>query len=68
VEVPVKLERLRITDRPRVGEICIARLLFRSQSPRESVYDLGLFGDDGRPILAVDGVHLAVMRAERGRG
>jgi len=67
VEVPVKFERLRITDRPRSGENCIARLLFRSSDVRESVYDLVLFGDDGRAILALDGLHLAVMGTERGR-
>ena len=67
VEVPVKFERLRITGKPRSGETCIARLLFRSSDVRESVYDLVLFGDNGRAILALDGLHLAVMGAERGR-
>ncbi len=67
VEVPVKFERLRITGHPRSGEICIARLLFRSNDVRESVYDLVLFGGDGRAILALDGLHLAVMGAEKGR-
>jgi acyl carrier protein len=67
VEVPVKFERLRITGRPRSGETCITRLLFRSHDVLESVYDLVLFGDDGRAILAIDGLHLAVMGAERGR-
>jgi acyl transferase domain-containing protein len=68
VEVPVKFERLRITDKPRTSETCIARLLFRSNDVRESVYDLVLFGDNGRAILALDGLHLAVMGAEKGRG
>jgi uncharacterized metal-binding protein len=68
VEVPVKFERLRITGRPRSGETCIARLLFRSNDVRESIYDLVLFGDDGRAILALDGLHLAIMGAEKGRG
>jgi NAD(P)-dependent dehydrogenase (short-subunit alcohol dehydrogenase family) len=68
VEVPVKFERLRITGRPRSGETCIARLVFRSNDVRESVYDLVLFGDDGRAILALDGLHLAIMGAEKGRG
>ncbi|MFM7033886.1 MAG: beta-ketoacyl synthase N-terminal-like domain-containing protein [Planctomycetia bacterium] len=65
VEVPVGFERLRITDRPRSGETCITRLLFRSNDPRESLYDLVLFGEDGRAILALDGLHLAVTAAER---
>ena len=68
VEVPVKFERLRITGRPRSGETCIARIVFRSNDVRESVYDLVLFGDDGRAILALDGLHLAIMGAEKGRG
>jgi hypothetical protein len=66
VEVPVKFERLRITSRPRSGEACIARLLFRGNDPRESIYDIVLFGDDGRALLAINGLHLAVMAAERG--
>ena len=42
--------------------------MFRSNDVRESVYDLVLFGDDGRAILALDGLHLAIMGAEKGRG
>jgi hypothetical protein len=60
-------ERLRITGSPRAGETCITRLVFRANDERESVYDLVLFGSDGRAILALDGLHLAVMSAERGR-
>jgi len=67
VEVPVAFERLRIMSPPRGGEKCVARLHFRSQDSRESVYDLVLFGDDGRAVLALDGLHLAVIAAERSR-
>lgn len=67
VEVPVRFERLRITGSPQAGETCITRLLFRANDERESVYDLVLFGADGRAILALEGLHLAVMAAERGR-
>jgi acyl transferase domain-containing protein/acyl carrier protein len=67
VEVPVAFERLRMMAPPRGGEKCIARMLFRSQDTRESIYDLVLFGDDGRVILALDGLHLAVIAAERSR-
>jgi hypothetical protein len=63
----VAFERLRIMSPPRGGEKCVARLLFRSQDSRESIYDLVLFGDDGRAVLALDGLHLAVMAAERSR-
>jgi hypothetical protein len=42
-------------------------VFFRSQDARESIYDLVLFGDDARVILALDGLHLAVMTAERSR-
>jgi hypothetical protein len=65
VEIPVKFERLRIAARPTPGEACTARMLFRSQDPRETVYDLVVAGADGRPILALDGLHLAVMAGER---
>jgi NAD(P)-dependent dehydrogenase (short-subunit alcohol dehydrogenase family)/acyl carrier protein len=67
VEVPVAFERLRIVSPPRAGEKCITRVFFRSQDARESIYDLVLFGDDARVILALDGLHLAVMAAERSR-
>jgi hypothetical protein len=67
VEVPLAFERLRIMSPPRGGEKCIARMLFRSQNARESIYEVVLFGDDGRVILVLDGLHLAVMAAERSR-
>ncbi len=67
VEVPVQFERLRVASPARGGEKCTARLFFRSQDARETVYDVVLFGDDGRVILAVDGLHLAVIGGERGR-
>lgn len=68
VEVPVRFERLRIAAAARVGEQCTLRLLFRASDPSESLYDFVLFGADGRPLLALDGLHLAVTAAEqRGR-
>ena len=67
VEVPVSFERLRVAAQPRGGEKCTARMLFRSQDARESVYDLVLFGDDDRAILAIDGLHLMVMGSDRSR-
>ncbi|NCY03062.1 MAG: KR domain-containing protein, partial [Planctomycetia bacterium] len=39
VEIPVQFERLRVASQPRGGEKCIARLFFRSQDARETVYD-----------------------------
>ncbi len=65
VEIPVRFERLRLATTPKSGEKCTARLFFSSQDARESVYDLVLFGSDGRAILAIDGLHLAVMGPER---
>jgi acyl transferase domain-containing protein len=65
VEVPVRFDRLRIEGAARSGESCTVRMLYRSHDARESIYDLVLFGDDGRAILALDGLHLAVMSGER---
>jgi len=65
VEIPVRFDRLRIAERPQPGEACFARMLFRSQDIRETVYDIVVAGADGRPLLALDGLHLAVMVAER---
>ena len=67
VEVPVAFERLRIMSPPRSGEKCTVRLFFQSQDQRESVYDFVLFGDDGRAILALDGLHLVVAGPDRSR-
>jgi uncharacterized metal-binding protein len=65
VEVPVRFDRLRTVAQPRSGESCTVRMQFRSQDQRKSVYDLVLFGADGRAVLALDGLHLAVMGPER---
>ena len=65
VEVPLRFQRLRMASQPRTGEKCTVRLFFRSQDQRESVYDFVLYGDDGRAILALDGLHLAVAGPDR---
>jgi hypothetical protein len=65
VEIPVRFDRLRIAALPQPGEACFARMLFRAQDIRETVYDIVVAGADGRPLLALDGLHLAVMAAER---
>ena len=67
VEVPLAFERLRIVSHPRSGEKCTVRLFFQSQDQRESIYDFVLFGDGGRVILALDGLHLAVAGPDRSR-
>ena len=66
VEVPLQFESLRIAAQPAAGEKCMMRLFFRSQDARETVYDFILYGADGRPLIAIDGLHLAV-RSERSR-
>ena len=60
VEVPLRFERLRIVSEPSAGEKCTLRLFYCSHDHSESVYNFVLYGADGRPILAVDGLHLAV--------
>jgi hypothetical protein len=65
VEVPVRFERLRVVGRAATGEKCIVRLFFRSQDPQKTIYDFVIFGADGRPLVAVDGLHLAVLSPER---
>jgi hypothetical protein len=67
VEIPVRFERLRIVDAARPGETCTVRLLFREQDPQRTVYDFVIYGADGRAILALDGLHLAVLSTERSR-
>ena len=66
VEVPLGWERLQLAAQPRAREICTARLWFRDQDPEYSRYDLTLAGDDGRLLLAIDGLRLAVLPTPRG--
>ncbi len=67
VEIPVRFDRLRVVDRAAAGEACQVRLFFRSQDAQMTVYDLVIFGADSRPIVAIDGLHLAVLSADRSR-
>ena len=34
-------------------------MFYRSHDEKESIYDFTLYGSDSRPILALDGLHLA---------
>jgi NAD(P)-dependent dehydrogenase (short-subunit alcohol dehydrogenase family) len=65
VEIPVRFDRLRIAAAPSAGEACTSRMLFREQTARETIYDVLVAGEGGRPILALEGLHLAVMAGER---
>jgi len=67
VEIPVRFDRLRIVGRATAAEKCTVRLFFRSQDPQKTVYDFVIFGADGRALVAVDGLHLAVLSSERSR-
>ena len=59
VEVPLRFERLRFADTARENEKCTVRMYYRSHDEQESIYDFILYGSDNRPILALDGLHLA---------
>ena len=59
VEVPLRFERLRFADTARENEKCTVRMFYRSHDEKESIYDFTLYGSDSRPILALDGLHLA---------
>ncbi|MEE2797135.1 MAG: SDR family NAD(P)-dependent oxidoreductase, partial [Planctomycetota bacterium] len=59
VEVPLRFERLRFADTARENEKCTVRMFYRSHDEKESIYDFILYGSDNRPILALDGLHLA---------
>jgi len=64
VEIPVRMAKVRLASRPAAGELCRMRLLLQAQSQHESVYDFVVVGSDGRAILAVEGLHLAIVPAE----
>ena len=67
VEIPVRFDRLRVVGRAMAAEKCTVRLFFRSQDPHKTVYDFVIYGADGRALVAVDGLHLAVLSPERSR-
>ena len=67
VEVPLRFERLRMVAQPRVAEACTLRLFYRQHDAQETVYDFTLYGDDGQPLLALDGLHLAVVPSREAR-
>jgi acyl transferase domain-containing protein/acyl carrier protein/NADP-dependent 3-hydroxy acid dehydrogenase YdfG len=67
VEVPLRFDRLRITGQAATKEKCTVRLWFRSQDLRESIYDFVIYGDDGRALVALDGLHLAIVSPERSK-
>ncbi|MBL6711730.1 MAG: SDR family NAD(P)-dependent oxidoreductase, partial [Planctomycetes bacterium] len=59
VEVPLRFERLRFADAAHENEKCTLRMFYRSHDEKESIYNFTLYGSDSRPILALDGLHLA---------
>jgi hypothetical protein len=61
LEIPRVFGRLRLFSDPRVGESCTVRLRFGAQDERETTYDFVAYGADGRPLLAVGGLLMAVM-------
>ena len=67
VEIPVRFDRLRVVGRATAAEKCTVRLFFRSQDPQKTVYDFVIYGADGRALVAVDGLHLAVLSPQRSR-
>ena len=67
VEIPVRFDRLRVVGRATAAEKCTVRLFFRSQDPLKTVYDFVIYGADGRALVAVDGLHLAVLSPKRSR-
>jgi hypothetical protein len=67
VEVPLRFDRLRITGQAATKDKCTVRLWFRSQDLRESIYDFVIYGDDGRALVALDGLHLAIVSPERSK-
>jgi hypothetical protein len=65
VEIPVGFERLHLMAAPRPGEKCTSRMVFKEQDARETVYDVVVAGEDGRPLVVLDGLRLAVIAGER---
>jgi NAD(P)-dependent dehydrogenase (short-subunit alcohol dehydrogenase family) len=63
VELPAGCARLRLAAAARPDETCSVRFLFHDQDEAGTRYDVVLFGADGRPLLAVDGLRLNLLAA-----
>jgi acyl transferase domain-containing protein/acyl carrier protein len=65
VEIPTQIERVRFGALPGAGEACRMRLILTAQTPQESLYDFVMVGCDGRALVALEGLHLAIVAEEK---
>jgi NAD(P)-dependent dehydrogenase (short-subunit alcohol dehydrogenase family)/3-hydroxymyristoyl/3-hydroxydecanoyl-(acyl carrier protein) dehydratase len=55
VEVPHRMDEVRVQRQPEANEACTLRLYFRGSDDRHTTYDMVLYGAKGEPILSVKG-------------
>jgi 3-hydroxymyristoyl/3-hydroxydecanoyl-(acyl carrier protein) dehydratase len=55
VEVPHRMEEVRILRLPNPNEACVVRLIYRGHTDRHTTYDMILYGADKTPLVMVKG-------------
>ena len=55
VEIPHRVDELRLERLPKPNEVCVLRLFFRGSDDRHTTYDLTLYGAKDDVILSVKG-------------
>jgi acyl transferase domain-containing protein/3-hydroxymyristoyl/3-hydroxydecanoyl-(acyl carrier protein) dehydratase len=55
IEIPFRLQELRLNRQPETGEACTLMLFYRDSTERHSTYDLVLYGAKQQPLLMIKG-------------
>jgi hypothetical protein len=54
-QLPQAIERIRFGRPPRAGEKCLSRTICYGRDGRQFVFDLWLLGENGDPLIHVEG-------------
>ncbi len=57
LEIPHRIDHLRLHSMPREGELCRMRFFLKKTESRSSTFDFHVVGPDGRMIFTVEGYH-----------
>jgi acyl transferase domain-containing protein/acyl carrier protein len=62
-QLPHAFTAIRLCRLPRARELCTVRVQYRGREQQRTCFDLVLSGDDGTPLLAIEG-HRCILLAE----
>jgi hypothetical protein len=60
-QLPHAFAAIRLGRLPRAGEVCTVRVQYRGRDQQRTRFDFVLSGDDGMPLLVVEGHHCVVL-------